>query len=72
MNAEEKQKLKNVLSVLDKIGVSDKAYHEQSMHFSDMPRKYLIGQIRNKTDKFGYIERTPENMLGAYVSFYKE
>jgi len=43
----ERTKLRELVHLLDRFKISDNAYHELSIMFGDMPRKYVIVQCRN-------------------------
>jgi hypothetical protein len=51
LNSDDKDKLKQLVFILDKFCVSDAAYHELSMIFYDMPRRYLLVQCREDLNK---------------------
>lgn len=43
-----KKKIKGLLFILDKFGVSDEAYHELTLHNDNMVKSYIIKQCRNE------------------------
>ncbi|CAB3985452.1 Hypothetical predicted protein [Paramuricea clavata] len=70
---EDKDKVRNVVYIMDKFCVSDAAYHEFSMTNNDgLPRSYLIKQCRQDLNKVYSISRTPGEWPGAQLSFKDE
>ena len=72
LNFEDKDLLKQLVFLLDKFCVSDAAYHELSMIYDDMPRKYLLIQCREDINKIYHIERLPGNKPGAMINLNSE
>jgi hypothetical protein len=72
LNFEDKDLLKQLVFLLDKFCVSDAAYHELSMIYDDMPRKYLFIQCRENINKIYHIERLPGNKPGAMINLNSE
>ena len=72
LNLEDKDLLKQLVFLLDKFCVSDAAYHELSMIYDDMPRKYLLIQCREDINKIYHIERLPGNKPGAMINLNSE
>jgi len=68
LDSEEKDRLKQLVFILDKFCLSDSAYHELSMFFDDMPRKYTVIQCRDDLNSIFHIERLPGNMPGAMLN----
>lgn len=68
LNSDDKDKLKQLVFILDKFCVSDAASHELSMIFDDMPRKYLLVQCREDLNKIHHIERLPGNKPGVMIN----
>lgn len=63
-----KQKLREIILIMDKFGISDAAYHELTYHCHDLPKKYLICQSRSDLNEIFHIQRAPGNVPGAYIS----
>lgn len=73
LSDEDKDKVKNVVYIMDKFCVSDVAYHEFSMTNQEgLPRSYLIKQCRQDLNKMYSISRTPGEWPGAQLSFKNE
>lgn len=72
LNSDDKDKLRQLVFILDKFCVSDAAYHELSMIFDDMPRKYLLVQCREDLNKIYHIERLPGNKPGVMINIKDE
>jgi len=72
LDSEEKDRLKQLVFILDKFCLSDSAYHELSMFFDDMPRKYTVIQCRDDLNSIVHIERLPGNMPGAMLNLNTE
>lgn len=73
LSEEEKDKVKNVVHIMDAFCVSDAAYHELSMtEHEGLPRSYLIKQCRQDLNKLYSISRTPGEWPGAQLSFMEE
>jgi hypothetical protein len=47
---EERQKIKNMLFILEKINVSESAYRELTVFCDGLPRKYLVSQCQEDID----------------------
>ena len=71
---EEKQKVRNILFILDKFCIGEAAYHELTMVSpdSDLPRSYLIKQCKEDLKSICHITRTPGSAQGAQIDFIKE
>ncbi|CAB4001807.1 Hypothetical predicted protein [Paramuricea clavata] len=70
LSEEDKDKVRNVVYIMDKFCISDAAYHEFSMTNNDgLPRSYLIKQCRQDLNKVYSISRTPGEWPGAQLSF---
>lgn len=65
----EKQRVEQVLYLLDKFCVGNEVYYELSMIVEGSPKSYLIKQSRMELNKTCHIERTPGHLLGAYINF---
>lgn len=73
LSDEDKDKVRNVVYIMDKFCVSDAAYHEFSMTNQEgLPRSYLIKQCRQDLNKVYSISRTPGEWPGAQLSFKNE
>jgi uncharacterized coiled-coil protein SlyX len=73
LTAEEQDKIKQVVYIMDSFCVSDAAYHELSMIDSDgLPRSYLIKQCRMDLNSIHSVSRTPGSWPGAQLSFKVE
>ncbi|VDH98716.1 Hypothetical predicted protein [Mytilus galloprovincialis] len=72
LHASEKDNLRQLVFLFDKFCVSDIAYHELSMLFDNMPRKYIVSQSRNDINKIFHLERLPGNMPGAMINLDTE
>ncbi|KAL9977503.1 hypothetical protein ACROYT_G014911 [Oculina patagonica] len=66
---EDKNKVEQVLFLLDKFGVGDEVYHELTMVFEGMPKSYLVKQLRSNVNKTYHIERTPGKFPGGDMKF---
>ena len=69
---DEKQKIKDLLFILEKFNVSESAYRELTMFSDDLPRKYLIAQCRDDINNIFHFERTSGNIPGAFMSLESE
>ena len=58
LDTDDKQKLKELLYILDKFSISDAAYHELTIFSDSLPRRYLIVQKRSELNEIFHIERT--------------
>ena len=72
VDSEDKQRLRELIYILDKFSISDAAYHELSMLNEDLPRKRLVIQERGNINNIFHVERTPGDKYGAYVSIKDE
>ena len=74
LSEEEKQKVQNVLFILDKFCIGDAAYHELTMlcENNSLPRSYLIKQCKDEMNKINHIVRTPGPAQGAQLDFITE
>ena len=69
LSEEEKEKVEQILFLLDKFCVGDSFYHELSMLNDDLPKSYLIKQRRTQLNDMCHIISTPGKAEGAEVSF---
>ena len=65
----EKDKVEEILFLLDKFYVSDKFYHEVTMLDCQLPRSYLIKQRHDQLNKMCSISRLPGKFDGCEVDF---
>ena len=72
MPEEERQKIKNMLFILEKFNVSESAYRELTVFCDGLPGKYLVYQCQEDINSLYHFERIPENIPGAYVSLESE
>jgi hypothetical protein len=56
---EEKEKLQKVLQLPDRFYISDPYYHELTVISADLPRTYLIKQLRSEMNTLCHIQCTP-------------
>lgn len=61
--------IEQILFLLDKFYVSDEFYHELTVVYKDMPRSYLIKQMRSNLNSICHIESIPGSYPGAQCSF---
>ncbi|CAC5380027.1 unnamed protein product [Mytilus coruscus] len=64
----EQDKVKSLLYVLDKFGVSDDAYHELAVYNNGLPRSYLIKQCRQDINDICTITQTPDKSPSAQLT----
>lgn len=71
---EEKEKIKQILFILDKCSGGEAGYHELTMTpvGTELPRSYLIKQCKESFNKLSHIERMPGKADGAQFSFRDE
>lgn len=70
LSSDDKNKMEQVLFLLDKFCVGDEVYHELSLASNDsLPKSYLIKQLRSDLNKTYHIERTPGKYTGARLDF---
>lgn len=72
LDSEDKQKLRELIYILDKFSINNAAYHELSMFNEDLPCKRLIFQDRKNLNDIFHLERTQGEIPGAYVSIKEE
>ena len=65
----DQNKLKTLLFLLDKFCVGDEVYHELTMQSGDLPKSYLVKQLRTDLNKTYHIERTLGKYPGAKLDF---
>ena len=66
------ERMNEILFILDKLKISENAYHEIVMKTGDLPKLYSIINLKEKTNNTFAINRTPGNIPGAYVSLRSE
>ena len=69
LSQDEKNKIEQVLFLMDKFCVGDEVYHELSMIIEGLPKSYLVKQSRTNLNKTYHIERTAGEYPGASISF---
>jgi hypothetical protein len=69
---EERQNIKDLLFISEKINASESAYRELTVFCDGLPRKYLLSQCREDINSLYHFERIPGNIPGAYVSIESE
>jgi hypothetical protein len=69
---EERQKIKDLLFILEKFNVSESAYWELTGFCDGLPRKYLVSQCREDINSIYHFERISGNIPGAYISLESE
>jgi hypothetical protein len=69
---EERQKIKDLLFILEKFYFSESAYRELTVFCDGLPCKYLVSQYREDINSLYHFERIPGNIPGAYVSLESE
>ena len=69
LNEDDKNKVEQILFLLDKFCVGDEVYHELSSISEGLPKSYLIKQLRHDLNKTYHIERTPGKFAGAKINF---
>lgn len=74
LSAQDQEKVKSVLYILDKFCIGDAAYHELTMVCGndELPRSYLIKQCKDDLNKMCHITRTPGLKQGAQLDFTEE
>ena len=66
---DDKNKIEQVLFLMDKFCVGDEVYHELTMYTEDLPKSYLVKQLRSNLNKTYTIERTRGKFPGATINF---
>ena len=61
--------VEQILFLLDKFYVSDEFYHELTVVYEDIPRSYLIKQLKSDLNKVSHIESVPGMYPGAQCHF---
>ena len=69
LGQDHQDKLEQVLFLLDKFCVGDEVYHELSYESDDLPKSYLVKQLRAKMNKTYIVERTVGEYPGAKLNF---
>lgn len=69
LSQDEKDKVEQVLFLMDKFCVGDEVYHELSMITEGLPKSYLVKQSRTNLNNTYHIERTTGQYPGASISF---
>lgn len=68
LGEEDKEKIEQVLFLLDKFYIADEFYHELTMVENGLPKSYLIKQARKNLNQLMHIERTPGQYPGAQLN----
>ena len=69
LSQSDKEKVEEILFILDKFCVNDEFYHEVSMLDNSLPKSYLIKQRRDQLNKLCHISRTPGEVDGCQIDF---
>ena len=69
LDEEEKNKVEQVLFLLDKFCVGDEVYHELSLITEGLPKSYVVKQSTTAINKLYHIERTPGKFSGSCLNF---
>jgi hypothetical protein len=69
LSNENKEKIKQVLFLLDKLCVGDAFYHELTMITDCLPKSYLVKQRRGKLNDISNVIPTPGKADGTRISF---
>ena len=74
LSKEEKEKVQQVLFLMDSFCVSEAAYHELTMvdGGENLPRSYLVKQCKTNLNSLCHITRTPGEEEGAQLDFMSE
>lgn len=67
----EKDKVKNILFILDQFCISDEAYHELTVQNNTMVKSYLIKQCRENLNNIFSIKQTPGLHPGAQLDLFE-
>ena len=65
---QDKEKIEQILFLLDKFCVGDAFYHELTMIFDGLPRSYLVKQCRDDLNKMCHLDPLQGKHIGAKVS----
>ncbi|XP_068703929.1 uncharacterized protein [Montipora foliosa] len=65
LDAEEKEKLKTILFIMDRFSISLEGYHELSQAHPSLPKKYLVESCAKFLDDQWDVKRTPGQAQGA-------
>ena len=69
LSNEDKEKIEQVLFLLDKFCVGDSFYHELTMINDGLPKSYLVKQRRSQLNDISNVIPTPGEADGAQISF---
>ena len=72
ISSEEKEKLKTVLHLLDRFYISHDFYHELTLISDNLPKSYLIKQLRSDMNTLCHIQRTPGKPEGVEIDVVQE
>ena len=67
----EKDKVKNILFILDQFCISDEAYHELTVQNNSMVKSYFIKQCRENLNNIFSIKQTPGLHPGAQLDLFE-
>ena len=71
LSEEEKQRIKEILLIVDQFCIGEAAYHEVTMTPAgeNLPRSYLVKECKESLNALTHIERTPGVSEGAQLIF---
>jgi hypothetical protein len=69
LSNEDKEKIEQVLFLLDKFCVGDSFYHELTRITDGLPKSYLVKQTRSQLNYINNVIPTPGEADGAQISF---
>ena len=72
ISSEEKKKLKTVLHLIDRFYISDAFYHELILISDNLPKSYLIKQLRSDMNTLCHIQQTPGKPEGVEIDVVQE
>ena len=68
LSCDDQSNLEKVMFLLDKFCVSDEVYHELTLVSEELPRSYLIKQLRSNLNKTYHLETTSGTCPGALLN----
>jgi hypothetical protein len=71
LSEQEKQRIKEILLIVDQFCIGEAAYHEVTMTPAgeNLPRAYLVKECKESLNALTHIERTPGVSEGAQLNF---
>ena len=71
LSEEEKQRIQEILFIVDQFCIGEAAYHEITMTPAgeNLPRSYLVKECKESLNALTHIERTPGVAEGAQLNF---